>query len=319
MKRAKYKIVFCGSALISQKIASALHEIDFCEIVGVVTQPDKAKNRQRKYKFNAVKTWAMQENLLLFQPTHLKTIYADLKALQVDALVTCAYGQIIPASFLNLVNKRAYNFHASWLPFYRGGAPVQRCLWDQQRMSGMSLMLMEPTLDTGSVFVQLPYVIKENETTTSLLEELGDLGVHLVQNYLELVLANQITAVEQNHHQATYAPNITNSETWIDWEQPCLFICQQIQALADEPGALTTCDHIIYKMYSAIVLRQLASSELKYQNGMILGVEQKYLAVKTKDGVLGISVMQKAGKKRGLAASYHFTPFASFFLRENKL
>lgn len=74
-------------------------------------------------------------------------------------------------------------------------------------------MLMEPTLDTGPVFVKLPYVIKENETTTSLLEELGDLGVHLVQNYLELVLANQITAVAQNDHQATYAPNITNSET----------------------------------------------------------------------------------------------------------
>ena len=74
-------------------------------------------------------------------------------------------------------------------------------------------MLMEATLDTGPVFVQLPYVIKANETTTSLLAELGDLGVHLVQNYLELVLANQIKAVTQNDHQATYAPNITNKET----------------------------------------------------------------------------------------------------------
>ena len=307
MSTKRYRLVFCGSATISQKIGACLAQMPWCHLVGVITQPDKAKLRNGQYRFNPVKQWALTEKIVLYQPERIATMLDQFEQMSIDALITCAYGQIIPRAFLQIVRNQAYNFHASWLPFYRGGAPVQRCLWDGAVMSGMSLMLMEPTLDTGPVFVQLPYLLKRTDTTTTVLEALATLGCTIVRSYLPFVLEQKIVAVSQNHDQATYAPNVSNQETWINWDNSWSQIDCQIRALADEPGALTSCANVIYKIYQARWLRPLTATEQSLPNGTILGIEQKCWAVKTSDAVGGLIVMQKAGKKKGLAISYHLT------------
>ena len=171
------KIVFMGTPDFAAVILQRLIAFDDCQIVGVYTQPDRPAGRGMKIEPSAVKKLALEHALPVFQPLNFKEAAAldELRALQPDLLVVAAYGLILPQAVLDVARLAPLNIHASLLPRYRGAAPIQRAIMAGEQISGVSIMRMQATLDTGPVYLQRALAIGIDDTSATLHDELAAL------------------------------------------------------------------------------------------------------------------------------------------------
>ncbi|MGI6787020.1 MAG: methionyl-tRNA formyltransferase [Acholeplasmataceae bacterium] len=280
------KIVFMGTPEFSVPILNNL--IKHHNIIMVVTQPDKPVGRKRVLTPPPVKEVALANKIEVFQPVRLRNEYQKILDLKPDLIVTAAYGQILPRGLID--NIRSINIHASLLPKYRGGAPIQKSIMNLDKETGISIMNMEYKMDSGDVYYQKSIPIKDFDTTTTLTRKLSILGSEMILEYL----ANQdkYPPVKQEESLVTFAYNITFNDQIIDWSLNCDQIEAHIRAMQDEPGAITYINNHILKIYEA-KKSDIISSELP---GTITSLDRKLL-VATGDYDLEILKLQPAGKK----------------------
>jgi methionyl-tRNA formyltransferase len=207
-------VVFFGTPKIGADILKTLLECDV-NIVGVVCQPDKQANRG-KISYSEVKTLALQNNLKLFQPNKLNEILNELTNLNIDLIVTCAYGLIVPESILNLPKYKCVNIHTSLLPKYRGAAPIQYALLNNDSTTGVTLMYMDKGMDTGDIIKQASVSIDKDETYKSLYNKLSDAGSTLIKNEINNLFSDNVIVKKQNNELATYTQKITREVEHID-------------------------------------------------------------------------------------------------------
>lgn len=283
------KIIFMGTPNFSCGILEALNEK--YDVVGVISQPDKLVGRKKKLTFTPVKVKALELNLPVFQPEKIKNDYTDIIALNADVLVTAAYGQIVPEAFLNSF-KYCINVHASLLPKYRGGAPIQRSIMNGDEYTGVTIMEMVKAMDAGRIFATKSIKIEDSYNNTILFEKLSVIGRDLLIENIESIVSGKNTGSSQKADEITYAYNIKRSEEQIDFNKTSREVFNQIRGLATEPGAFAIINDEPIKVYKSEELFGDFNGEV----GTVLKTK-KQLIVKTKDSAVSLLLVQPRGKK----------------------
>ncbi len=199
------KIVFFGTpsfAVPTLRALSTKHEV-----VAVVTQPDRRKNRGHKVAFSPVKEAALELGFEVFQPERIKA--AEIP--DADAYIVVAYGQIFCEKLLQQPRYGCFNVHASLLPKYRGAAPIERAIEAGESVIGVSIMKMEKGLDTGDVIVDNSLSC-ENLTAQEAREKLSVLGADLMMVALDLIERGEAVYTPQDHDRLSYAKMITKRD-----------------------------------------------------------------------------------------------------------
>ena len=286
------KIVFMGTPAFAVPALRALIETQ--TVVGVVTQPDRPAGRGRELRPSPVKEVALAARIPLYQPASLRheEDALPLREWAPEAIVVAAYGQILRPHVLDLPPLGCLNVHASLLPRWRGASPIQHAILAGDEESGISLMQMDPGLDTGPVYVQEAVPLRPDETAATLHDRLAQLGAALLRRHLDAIFAGEIAPTPQNDEKATYAPLISKEDGRIDWEQSGDHLDRHVRAMTPWPSAFTTWDGKRLKILEA---RPVPASILPdMEPGCI--IEQQGAVAVAGDGGLRLLEVQPAGR-----------------------
>ncbi len=293
--KKKFRIIFMGTPLFSVPALKALHENGY-DIARVVTQPDRPRGRGRKVSPSAVKAAALDLGYRILQPTSIKTTeFKDLIARQKpDFLVVIAFGKILPENILALPRKGTINVHASLLPKYRGPAPIQWAVINDDKETGVCTQLMEKELDTGDLLLSVHETIKPDDTAGDLHDRLALKGATILIDTLKGLADKTIQPVNQDHSLATYAPMLTKDDGLINWNQPAESLESFIRGVTPWPGAYTFLGDKRLKIFKSRPL----PTEITAPPGTVLQGFPDELRIATAKGVLSIEEIQGASGKR---------------------
>jgi methionyl-tRNA formyltransferase len=212
-----------------------------------------------------------------------------------DIIIVVAFGQILKKRLLDIPKWGVINVHASLLPKYRGAAPIQRAILNNETKTGLTIMLMDEGLDTGPILFQEAVPILEDETAGHLHDRLADRAGDLMVRSLKHMARNPIAEKPQNDAGATYAPKIEKALSQIDWNQPAVRISALIRALDPKPGAYTIFEGHEIKFFSSRVVDGIRKGGVP---GKVAGHGEGELIIETGEGRVGIREIQYPGKKR---------------------
>lgn len=279
-----------GTPLFSKMVLEKLYELGYQNIL-VVTQPDKLVGRKKELKYSAVKHYALEKGLKLFQPLKIRKDFQTIIDFKPELIITAAYGQIIPQAILEIPKYGCVNFHASLLPKYRGGAPIQRAIMHNEKETGITLMYMNEKMDEGDILYQSSIPIDIVDTSSSLFEKLAHLSCEILETKLEDLFNGKLIPIRQDHSQATYAYNITKEEEFICFEDKTLNVYNHIRGLLSNPGCFGLIEGKKYKFHEVNF-----SIDTVSQAGIFLGLEDNYLKISCLDGYILVSKIQPEGK-----------------------
>ena len=284
------KIVFMGTPEFSIPTLKILAKSKY-QLDTVYTQPPKKSSRGQKIKISPVQHVAEQLNLKIRSPNSLtdKNEFEYFKSIHPYIVIVVAYGKIIPKKYLSLPQKGFINIHASLLPKWRGAAPIQRSIINQDKETGVSFMRIEEGLDTGPFFNQIKININEETTAASLSNSLSIIGAENILNCLENIEQDKANFIQQNENEANYALKIKKSESKILWNETARNILFKINGLNPAPGAWFMYHGIRHKVLKAKI------SNLSGKVGQVL---DKNFTIGCKDKSICILEIQKEGKKK---------------------
>ncbi len=242
MPRPPLRVVFMGTPGFAAVILRHLLEWDGCEVVAAYTQPDRPCGRGQQCRPPEVKLLALEHGVPVYQPLNFKTeeAVAELRSLRPDVLVVAAYGLILPQSVLDIPRLGPINVHASLLPRLRGAAPIQRAIMAGDAVTGVTIMRMEASLDTGPMLLQKAMGIGIDDTAGDLHDQLAELGGRLLVEALGKLAAGTAVTIPQDHERATYAAKLTKADGLIDWNRPAAQVHAHIRGVTPWPGAYCT-------------------------------------------------------------------------------
>ena len=295
----KLKILFMGTPDFSVNVLEGL--IKNYDVVGVVTQPDKEVGRHKELKAPPVKVVANKYNIPVFQPNRIKQEYECLLNLDVDMIVTCAYGQIIPKVLLDFPKYGCINVHAALLPKLRGGAPIHKAIINNYARTGVTIMYMVEKMDAGDIISQVETEILPSDNLESLHDRLSILGTKLLLETIPNIVSGNINPIKQDESEVTYAWNITREEEHIDFNKSKIDVFNQIRGLSPHPGAYAMLDGNIVKIYASRISDSFFTT---LKNGEIGKIYKDGIGVSCKDGEVIITEIQFAGKKRMKVVDY---------------
>ncbi len=295
------RIVFMGTPDFSVPALRALVEAGH-EVAAVVTQPDKPKGRGKEVQMTPVKQAALEYEIPVYQPAKVKTpeFTAVLRELAPQVIVVIAFGQILSKEILEIPPLGCINIHASLLPKYRGAAPIQWCVIDGERESGVTTMMMDVGLDTGDMLEKTVVPIEEKETGGSLHAKLSLAGGKLILSTLEKLENGTLVRTPQKDEDSCYAKMLTKSLGDIDWAMPAVSIERLIRGLNPWPSAYTKWNGKTVKLWAADVLETLPEMEegQALKPGQVAVSDGRRLIVAAGEGFLSIRELQLEGKKR---------------------
>lgn len=294
---SRLKIIFAGSPDFALTQLKALYDGPH-DVVAVYTQPDRPSGRGRKLTPCPVKAFAQENDIPVETPTTLKDAKVQQKLLsyQCDLMIVSAYGLILPKPILDAPEYGCWCIHYSLLPRWRGPSPAQFAILDGDKETGITLMQMNEGIDEGNIIAKSTCPITATDTSGSLYQKMGQLGVALLNESIDALLNDTLpNSILQDSHLATYAPKIAKKDAVIDWQDSAPQIERKIRAFQPWPVAYTFLDEQPIKIYEASVL---SHSQLQQTiPGEILAQAKEGIEVATKDGVLLITKLQLPGKK----------------------
>lgn len=236
---SQIRTIFIGTPEFALPALKALAlDADFL-ISTVITQPDMPAGRNLTPTPPPVKELALKYKLEVLQPQAIIQILDRLRELAPDLIVVAAYAQIIPEAVLNLPKYGCINIHPSLLPKYRGASPVHAAILNGDEATGVTIMLMDKTLDTGPILSQKTIDIDKHATTISLLDKTAELGAKLLTPTIKKYIKGQIKPQAQDASRATYVRMFTKQDGLIDWTKTAAEIERLVRALGHWPSAWT--------------------------------------------------------------------------------
>lgn len=296
----KFRVIFMGTPEFAVPCLAALYE--HYDVIGVVTQPDKPRGRGQKLVPSPVKAWAEAHGLPVWQPKKIKeeAFTAFLEEQKPDLMVVVAFGQILSQRILDIPPYGCINVHGSLLPRYRGAAPMQWCVIDGEKKTGITTMFMDAGLDTGDMLLKAEFPIGPDTTLEEVHDGLMELGAKVLIETLEALSAGTLKRIPQTG-ESNYAPMLTKETGHIHWTDPAKKIHDLVRGLDSWPGAYTFLDSKKYKIWRT----RCTAEKTAAQPGTILRADKKEgLFVAAGDGVLEVTELQAPGKKRMAARDY---------------
>src|SRR6201996_4963175 len=292
------RIVFMGTPEFAVASLNALIEAG-CEIVGVVTAPDKPAGRGQVVSESAVKQYAVTNGLRVLQPEKLKNeeFLNDLYALQADLQVVVAF-RMLPEAVWNMPPKGTINLHASLLPQYRGAAPINWVLINGEKESGVTTFFLKHDIDTGNILFTEKITLTGHETAGELHDRLMDKGAGLLVKTVKAVESGRYTENPQEHLtegiEIKHAPKIFKEDCKIDWNQPAEKVYNFIRGLSPYPTSFTTLNDKMLKVFNA----EYELTETESEPGEFFSDNRTFLKVSATDGFVMLTDIQMEGKKR---------------------
>ena len=288
---SRYRIVFMGSPdfAVPGLEALALHY----PLVGVVTQPDHPAGRGGTLKAPAVKAAALRLGIPIIQPEKLRhpEAMAQLRAWAPDLIVVAAFGQILRPDVLDLPKFGCINIHGSLLPRGRGAAPIQAAILAGDQETGVTIMNMDPGVDTGPILSQRAIPISPEDTAGTLFEKLALIGAELLLETLPCYFSGELQPQPQPAEGVTYVPMLKKEDGLLDFTQPAAALERRVRAFNPWPGTWFEWNGTLVK-----VLHARASAEKSPGAGLRF-IFEGYPAIGTSMGMLILEEIQLAGKK----------------------
>ena len=290
-----FRLVFMGSpefALPSLRELTKKYTLG-----GVVTQPDRPAGRGRTLTPPPIKTLALELGLPFIQPQKLRQPEAmeQLRLWKPDLIVVAAFGQILRPDVLDLPSFGCINVHASLLPRWRGAAPVQAAILNGDDQTGITIIRMDPGVDTGPIINQQAISILPHDTAGTLAERLAELGASLLVESLPAYLNGEIIPQPQDDSQATYASMLKKEDGILDFTQTADQLARRVRAFNPWPGAYTLWQSQILKIHRARAITP-EDQVTPVTPGQLM-IYQGMPAIGTAQGLLSLDELQPAGKK----------------------
>lgn len=291
------KIIFMGTPDYAAEALEALIKAGH-EVTAVVTQPDRAKGRSGQVQCTPVKECAVRHGIAVLQPVKIKTPEAieELKKYEADVYVAAAFGQILSKEILELPQFGCVNIHASLLPKYRGAAPINQCIIDGEKETGITIMQMDAGIDTGDILAQKKVIIEDKETAETLFDKLSQAGAELIVEALPKIERGEITPIKQDESLVSYVKMMDKSKGRIDWSADAVSIERLVRGLNPWPSAYTSCQGKTVKIWRSDAVE--TAGECTEQPGTIVLVRKDFFDVACGAGNLRIYELQMEGKKR---------------------
>ena len=287
------RIVFFGTPEFAVPSFQALVQSRF-SVACVVTQPDKPQGRSRSELVSPpTKMAALAAGVPVLQPVRPvgDVFIASLRRLEPDLGVVVAYGHILRPEVLSIPPRGMINVHASLLPRYRGAAPIQHAILRGEIETGVSIMQMEPGLDSGPVLHRVATSIEADETAGELMTRLAQLGATGLIEALSLISGGVARAEPQDHTRATYAPKIDREMAKLLWERDATTLVRQVRAFDPAPGAWAMLNGGLLKVFGA---REVPGTG---EPGVVLAAGDR-MVVAAGRGAIAIQEVQPAGRTR---------------------
>jgi len=295
------KTIFLGSGDFAHDILSNLLQSGF-SLSGVITIPDRPAGRGLRTRPSPVKALAVQEGVSVYQPAGPadSAFLALLEEKQPELLLVADYGYILTEEILTFPAGGCLNVHPSLLPRYRGAAPIQRALIQGERVTGVTLMLLDEGMDTGDIIAREEIDVGVEDDALTLRRKLASLGARMVVDIVPSYMAGDIVPHPQDEELATYADPVSKSEMQIMWTQPAIRIHNQVRALSPRPGAYT-----YFRDKRIKVLRASAAEDIHaLQPGTLAVAGKDILMVGTGAGSLQLKEVQPEGKQPMSASDF---------------
>ena len=286
------KVIFMGTPDFCVPILKALSEK--CNVIAVVTQPDKEVGRKKEISYSPIKKTAIGLGIKVLQPVKIKEEYKEIIDLDPDIIITCAYGQIVPEVILNYPKYGCINVHASLLPKLRGGAPIHKAIIYGYDVTGITIMYMDKGMDTGDMISKKEVKIEDNDTAETLHDKLQKISVTLLLETLPKIISGTNKREKQDDNRATYAYNISRQEEHVDFNKTSKEVFNQIRGLNSWPGAYAVLDDISIKLW----LSKISENHYDAKPGTIVNLDKNGMEIVTKDGSILITELQLPGKRK---------------------
>lgn len=287
------KIVFMGTPNFSVKILDALIEHGY-KILFTVTKEDALKGRKKELVESPVKIYSNNNNIKCITPKSLKEIIPLIKEVKPDLIITAAFGKFIPDEIIK--NFLTLNVHASLLPKYRGGSPIEHALINNDKKTGISIIKLTSKMDAGPIYLKKEIEIEATDTKDSLTEKLSTLGS---KTLLEaLVNLKKLKPIPQNEKEVSFAYILKFNQQFLDFSQKASLVDAKIRALYLEPGAFLKHQNILVKVSKADILekKSLKPGHIKVlKDALLIGCSDYYIS---------ILELQQEGKKKLAIKSY---------------
>jgi len=267
-----------------------------CDVVTVVTQPDRARGRGRALAPSEVAVAAAQLGLPVEKPADLRADEprARLAALEPDLFAVVAFGAILDPALLAVPRLGSVNLHGSLLPEYRGASPVQRALWDGCAFTGVTTLFMDEGVDTGAMILQRWLAIEPADTAGTLATRLAELGAPLLAESLLLAAAGRAPRRPQPAAGGSYAGKLRKGDGAIAWAADATAVWNHARAVTPWPGAATLHEGRRLLVTAAWPHHRLAVPE---PPGTVLGVTAEGVMVACDPGVLLVTRVKPEGRK----------------------
>lgn len=292
----KLRLVFMGTPEFAVASLDALVKAG-CNIVGVITAPDKQAGRGLQLQQSAVKKYAVENNLNVLQPEKLKNIefIEELKALNADVQCVVAF-RMLPEVVWNMPPLGTINVHGSLLPQYRGAAPINWAVINGENFTGVTTFKLQQAIDTGNILLSEKIDIEENDTAGTVHDKLREVGAALLVKTITLLADDELTEIPQQNinEEIKHAPKLFTETGNIDWNKSVDEVYNLIRGLSPYPAAYTLLNGKTLKIFSAKKLTDIPD----VLPGTYETDEKTFLKFACKNGYINVSSLQLEGKKK---------------------
>lgn len=290
------KVVFMGTPEFAVKILEAL--VGVVDVVLVVSQPDAMVGRKKTLEESSVALKAREYGIEVIKPVKIREDYSRIVEVKPDLIVTCAYGQIIPKALLDIPRLGCINVHASILPKYRGGAPIQRAIMNGETKTGVTIMYMDEHMDSGDIIEIVEVPILDEDNLDSLSDKLATSGAKLLLEVLPSIVDGSNKKIKQDENEVTFGYIIKREDELLDFHKSTREVYNKIRALSSKPGAYFILNGQQMKVFESRI------GETSGEESTITRIYKDGFGIATSDGEIIITKIKPEGKREMLVIDY---------------
>ena len=299
----RQKLIFMGSDSIALPALNAILD-GSCGSIGlsaVYTQPDKPRGRGKRIEANAIKLWARENGVPVFQPYRVdQSVRYEIEAINADTILVMAYGHLLPQVLIDTPPLGIWNLHTSILPRYRGAAPIQSAIASGDLETGVSFMKVVKEMDAGPVLDVEKVNIEHLDTALTLETKLSRACLPLLERCLPIVFSGGAMPNPQDENRVSYVRKLTKADGGLDFRRPAEEVAKRVNALFPWPGTRFRYGDSVIK----VGLADHGALELEASAGQVISLEAEGLAVACGTGALYLKQLQRPGGKMLGAASF---------------